>query len=201
MEARGKAMPSALERQGMFVVPGDRIGVIEEFLPGPGTYVRDGEIRAANVGFLLLNMNARRVSVFRPTKLKGAACVPRPGHVVVGEVSETQQTYSLARIWMVSSRHLSGFFTGLLHISNVGLRVRNMFNVARPGDILRARVLSVKNRVCHLSLADRRLGVIYAFCSNCGELLKARRDKKLICEACGSLELRKLASDYGEAPL
>jgi len=141
------------------------------------------------------------VSVFRPIKLKGAACVPRTGHIVIGEVSETQQTYSLVRIWMVGPKHLSGFFTGLLHISNVGLRVRNMFNVARPGDILRARVLSVKNRICHLSLADRRLGVIYAFCSNCGELLTAREDKKLICKACDSLELRKLASDYGEALL
>lgn len=194
-------MKAALERQGMFVIPGDRIGVIEEFLPGPGTYVQDGEIRAANVGFLLLNMNARKVSVFRPTRLKGAACVPKPGSVVVCEVYDTQQTYLLARIWMVGHKHLSGFFTGLLHISNVGLRVRNMFNVARPGDIMRARVLSVKNRICHLSLADRRLGVIYAFCSNCGELLKARKDKKLVCEACGSIELRKLASDYGEALL
>ncbi len=194
-------MLSALDRQGMFVVPGDKVGVIEEFLSGPGTYVEDGEIRAANVGFLLLNLSARKVSVFRPTRLKGAACVPRPGSVVIGEVSETHQTYLLMRIWMVGPKHLSGFFTGLLHISNVGLRVRNMFNVARPGDIVRARVVSVKNRICHLSLADRRLGAIYAFCSNCGELLKARKDKKLICEACGSLELRKLASDYGETAL
>ena len=194
-------MPSPLDRQGTFVVPGDRIGVLEEFLPGPGTYVDGGDLRAANVGFLLLNLTDRRMSVFKPARLKGAACVPRPGAVVIGEAMSTQRTYCLIRIWMVGSRHLPGFFTGLLHISNVGLRVKDMFNVARPGDIVRARVISAKNRIRHLSTANKRLGVIYAFCSNCGELLKARPDKKLFCEACGSVELRKLASDYGKALL
>ena len=190
-------MPSALNRQGIFVAPGDKLGVIEEFLPGQGTYVDGGDIRASRAGFLLLDLSERKVTVFRPTEPRGASCVPRPGSVVIGEVSETHQTYSLVRIWMVGRKHLTSFFTGLLHISNVGLRVRSMFNVCRPGDILRARVISVKNRVRHLSLAGRRLGVIYAFCTNCGGLLKAREDKKLICETCGSLELRKLASDYG----
>lgn len=194
-------MPSAVERQGKFVIPGEKLGVIEEFSPGPGTYVDDGDIRAAKVGFLLLNISEHKVSVFKPSRLKGASCVPRPGALVIGEVSETQQTYSTVRIWMVGPRHLPGFFSGLLHISNVGLRVRNMFNVCRPGDILRARVISVRNRIRHLSLADRKLGVIYAFCSNCGDLLKASKNKKLICESCGSIELRKLASDYGEAML
>ncbi len=194
-------MPSTTERQGKFVVPGEKVGVIEEFIPGPGTYVDDGDIRASNVGFLLLNLTEHKISVFRPTRLKGAACWPRPGTIVVGETAETHNTYSLIRIWMVGPKHLSGFFTGLLHISNVGLRVRDMFNVCRPGDIVRARVINTRNRICHLTLANRKLGVIYAFCSNCGELLKARPDKKLICEACGSLELRKLASDYGEAVL
>ena len=194
-------MPSTTERQGKFVVPGEKVGVIEEFIPGPGTYVDNGDIRASSVGFLLLNLTEHKISVFRPTRLKGAACWPKPGTIVVGETAETHNTYSLIRIWMVGPKHLSGFFTGLLHISNVGLRVRDMFNVCRPGDIVRARVINTRNRICHLTLANRKLGVIYAFCSNCGELLKARPDKKLICEACGSLELRKLASDYGEAVL
>jgi len=83
----------------------------------------------------------------------------------------------------------------------VGLKVKSMFNVCRPGDIVRAKVISVKNRIRHLSLAGRRFGVIYAFCTACGSLLKAREDKKLICENCGSLERRKLASDYGAVAL
>jgi len=194
-------MPSALDRQGMFVAPGDKLGVIEEFLPGQGTYVDSGEIRASRAGFLLLNLNDRKVTVFRPVEPKGANSIPKPGSIVVGEVSNTHQTYSLVRIWMVGHRHLANFFTGLLHISNVGLRVKNMFNVCRPGDILRAKVISVKNRIRHLSLAGKKLGVIYAFCTNCGSMLKAREDKKLICENCGSIERRKLASDYGAVVL
>jgi len=194
-------LPSQLNKQGKFVVPGEKIGVIEEFLPGPGIYVDGGDLRAANVGFLLLNLAERKMSVFRPTRLKGAACTPRPGSIVIGETVSTQLTYCLIRIWMVGPRHLPGFFTGLLHISNVGLRVKNMFNVARPGDVVRARVISTKNRIRHLSIANKKLGVIYAFCSQCGELLRARPDKKLVCDACGSIELRKLASDYGRALL
>ena len=194
-------MSSALDRQGKFVAPGDKVGIIEEFFPGQGTYVDDGDIRASRAGFLLLDLNEHRITVFRPTELRGAACVPKPGSVVVGEVSETRHTYSLVRIWMVGHRHLTSFFTGLLHISNVGLSVKSMFNVCRPGDILRARVVSVRNRVRHLSLAGRRFGVIYAFCVGCGSLLRAREDKKLVCDTCGSLELRKLASDYGAVML
>ncbi|HDI00976.1 MAG TPA: RNA-binding protein [Candidatus Bathyarchaeota archaeon] len=197
----GLVLPSQLNKQGKFVVPGEKIGVIEEFLPGPGIYVDGGDLRAANVGFLLLNLAERKMSVFRPTRLKGAACTPRPGSIVIGETVSTQLTYCLIRIWMVGPRHLPGFFTGLLHISNVGLRVKNMFNVARPGDVVRARVISTKNRIRHLSIANKKLGVIYAFCSQCGELLRARPDKKLVCDACGSIELRKLASDYGRALL
>jgi len=194
-------LSSAVRRQGMFVVPGDKVGVIEEFIPGPGTYVEDGDIRAANVGFLLLNLPEHKVSVFRPMRLRGAACWPRPGAVVIGEVFETHSTYALVRIWMVGPKHLPGFFTGLIHKSNVGIRVRDMYNACRPGDIVRAKVINTKNRICHLTLVNKRLGVVYAFCSSCGDILKARPDKKLICEACGSVELRKIASDYGEAIL
>ena len=194
-------MPSPLDRQGTFVTPGERLSVIEEFFPGQGTYVDGGDIRASRAGFLLLNLSDRKITVFRPLEPRGASSVPRPGSTVIGEVSNTHQNYSLIRIWMVGQRHLSSFFTGLLHISNVGLSVKSMFNVCRPGDIVRARVISVKNRIRHLSLAGRRFGVIYAFCTACGSLLKAREDKKLICENCGSLERRKLASDYGAVAL
>ena len=35
---------SRVKSSGQFVVPGQRLGVIEEFVPNSGTYVKDGYI-------------------------------------------------------------------------------------------------------------------------------------------------------------
>jgi exosome complex component CSL4 len=71
-----------------------------------------------------------------------------------------------------------------------------MFDACKAGDIIRAKVVSEKNRTNHLSTAERNLGVIYAFCSHCGNVL-IREKQGLKCPECGKFERRKIASDYG----
>jgi len=102
------------------------------------------------------------------------------------------------RIFRIDKKQLSGFFTGILHISDVRLRyVESMFNVCKPGDILRAKVISEKNRTYHLSTKDKNLGVVYAFCSRCGHMLELKR-QGMSCPRCGKIEKRKTVPDYGE---
>ena len=55
-------------KNGTFVVPGDYLGVIEEFLPGRGTYIDDGNIHSSTTGHLLLDSNTRQISVYQKTK-------------------------------------------------------------------------------------------------------------------------------------
>ena len=67
----------------------------------------------------------------------------------------------------------------------------------QAGDILRAKVISEKNQVFHLSMNDKGLGVLYGFCSRCGTLLE-QHGYDLKCPKDGNVETRKIAPDYGK---
>jgi exosome complex component CSL4 len=186
---------SASEREsGQFVVPGRRLGVIEEFMAGPGTYVEHGTIYSQTTGRALLDMLNKKVSVY---PLVHAVSTPRTGSTVIGQISNVRNKNARVRILSIGKRELSGFFTGILHISDVSQSyVETMYGVCKPGDLMRAKVVSDLNRTYHLSTEDKTLGVIYAFCSRCGHLLELRRER-MRCPECGNVEMRKVAQDYG----
>jgi exosome complex component CSL4 len=190
-------MSSKLGEQkiGQLAVPGDRLGVIEEFIPDAGTYVKDGVIYSKVIGRILIDLVHRRVSVHQ---LIGPSKVPALGSTVLAQVSNAQSDTAGARIFEIGGEKINGVFTGILHVSDVALRyVDSMYDVCKAGDIIRAKVVSEKNRTYHLSTKDKNLGVVYAFCSNCGTLLEPRR-QGMHCPKCGRIEKRKTASDYGK---
>jgi len=186
------------QKIGQLVVPGDRLGVIEEFIPDAGTYVKDGVIYSKVIGRILIDLVHRRVSVHQ---LIGPSKVPSLGSSVLAQVSNAQSDSAGARIFEIGGEEINGVFTGILHVSDVALRyVDSMYDVCKAGDIIRAKVVSEKNRTYHLSTKDKNLGVVYAFCSNCGTLLEPRR-QGMHCPHCGRIEKRKIASDYGKGLL
>jgi exosome complex component CSL4 len=199
---RGKGncmnLKSSEQKSGNVVLPGERLGVIEEFLPDSGTYVKDGVIYSKIVGRALMDLLHKRVSVY---PLINGVVVPNVSTTVVGQVGNAQSDNVLVRIFKIGSRKLSGVFTGILHISDVQERyVESMSDVCKPGDIIRAKVISEKNQIYHLSTNDKGLGVVYAFCSRCGNLLEPRR-YELRCSKCGHIEKRKTAVTYGKEEL
>ncbi len=183
---------------GQFVVPGDKLGVIEEFIPDSGTYVEDGAIRSENVGYILMDFANKKVSVYPTARNLN---VPRVGSVVVGNSTSVQSSVAVIRMSKVGRKFISGHFTGMIHISDVSFTyTESMFDAFKVGDLVRAKVISDKNRTFHLSTKGENLGVIYAFCSQCGGLL-VRKDRGLACQTCGYFERRKTASDYGTGTL
>lgn len=191
-------MADSRRKSGQLVAPGDRLGVIEEFTPGPGTYAEQGTVYSEVTGRALMDMLNKKVSVH---PLVHGVSVPRVGSVVVGQITEVQSRTATLRISKVGKNALSGFFTGILHISDVSPGfVESMFDVCKPGDIMRAKVVSDKNRTFHLSTANNNLGVVYAFCSQCGHMLSLR-GRSMQCANCGKIERRKDASDYGEGEI
>jgi exosome complex component CSL4 len=186
----------AKRKSGAFVSPGDRLGVIEEFSPGPGTYVEQGVIYAKATGRTLIDLLNKQVSVYPVVR---SASSPKAGSIVIGQVQQTQNQTATVRIFKIGEKILSGPFIGVLHISDASpVYVDSMFDVCKAGDIVRAKVVSEANRMYHLSTAvDRNLGVIFAYCSNCGYVLQWRRSR-MRCPNCGRIENRKVASDYGK---
>lgn len=190
------SLKSPEQKSGHLVVPGERLGVIEEFVPDSGTYVKDGVIYSKIVGRSLVDLQSRRVSVYPVAE---GAVVPKVSSTVIGQVGNSQSDNVLVRIFIVGNKKISGEFGGILHISDVSDRYINSMNdVCKPGDIVRAKVISEKNRIFHLSTNDRNLGIVDAFCSRCGTLLEPER-YELRCPKCGNVENRKLAPDYGKA--
>ena len=189
------SLKASEHKSGHLVLPGERLGVIEEFIPDSGTYVKDGVIYSKIVGRTLMDLISKRVSVY---PLITVASVPKVSTTVVGQVGNAQSDNVLVRIFKIGPKRLSGVFTGILHISDVQERyVTSMNDVCKPGDIIRTKVISNKNQVSHLSTKDKDLGVIYAFCSRCSSLLEPKRHQ-LQCPKCGNIERRKITSDYGK---
>jgi exosome complex component CSL4 len=189
---------SSERKNNQFVLPGERLGVIEEFTPDAGTYVKDGIIHSGAVGHALVDLTNKRVSVH---PLIHEARVPKVGDTVLGQVSNVQTENASVRIFKINDKPLSGFFSGVLHVSDVQLSyVESMFNVCEPSDIIRAKVISEKNQTFHLSTKDKSLGVVYASCSQCGFTLELKR-QTMYCQRCGKTEKRKIALDYGKAVL
>ncbi len=190
-------MPSSAQskKSGQIVVPGDKLGVIEEYEPGSGTYVGESTIFSQATGRALMDVLNKKVSVYPGTEVSG---YPKIGSIVMGQVTEVQNKQASVRIFQVGNRIVSGFFSGLVHVSDVSPRyVENMFDVCKAGDIIRAKVISDKNRVFHLSTNDRDIGVVYAYCSRCGHALEFKR-MRMHCPECGNFEHRKTAQDYGK---
>ena len=182
-------------KSGNLVLPGERLCVIEEFIPDSGTYVNDGIIYSKIVGRALMDLLSKRVSVY---PLIVGVTVPEVNTIVVGQVGNAQSDNVLVRIFKVGSKKLSGIFTGILHISDAHERyVKTMNEVCIPGDILRAKVISDKNQIYHLSTKDKGLGVVYGFCSVCSGLLEPKR-YEMRCLKCGNIEKRRMALDYGK---
>ena len=185
----------AEQKSGHLVIPGERLGVIEEFIPDSGTYVKDSVIYSKIVGHALVDLLNKRVTVY---PVEEGVVVPKVSTVVIGQIGNAQSDNVLVKIFRIGKKKLSGEFGGILHISDVSDRyVTSMNDVCKPGDIVRAKVISEKNRIYHLTTNDKNLGILYAFCSRCGNLLEPQR-YELHCPKCGNTESRKMAPDYGK---
>jgi exosome complex component CSL4 len=183
------------QKSGHLVLPGERLGVIEEFIPDAGTYVKDGVIFSKIVGRSLLDLQNRCVSVY---PVVNGAVVPKVGTVIIGQIGNAQSDNVLVRIFRIGKKKLTGNFGGILHVSDVSDRyVDSMSDVVKPGDIVKAKVISEKNQIFHLSTNDQGLGILYAFCSRCSTLLGQER-YDLKCPKCGNVERRKMSPDYGK---
>lgn len=192
------SLKPAEQKSGHLVMPGERLGVIEEFIPDSGTYVKDGVIYSKIVGRSLVDLQNRRVSVYPVVE---GAVVPKLGSIILGQIGNSQSDNVLVKIFKVGRKKISGTFGGILHVSDVSDRyVDSMSDVCKPGDIVRAKVISEKNQVFHLSTNDKNLGILNAFCSKDSTLLELQR-YDLKCPKCGNIERRKITQDYGKEQL
>lgn len=183
------------EINGKRVLPGDPVCVIEEFMPGVGTFEDNGVVRAAIPGVTQADLVTRTVHIRPAVQLPR---IPEKNSVIVGIVTVVKDEFAIIKIVKdVKGAKFHSGFTGLLHISQASDRfVKNLYEVIRVGDVIRAKVLNDAPPY-NLTLREPKLGVVVGFCGNCGKRMKKAGPETLKCPACGRVEKRKVSYDYG----
>jgi len=176
------------------VTPGDVIGVEEEFMPIDGIYIDENSyLRSQYVGVLQIDVYKKYASV-KKISVKGV--MPKQGDVIEGVVTSMSDDLAFIGIYMVNDQpYRIPVYTGILHISQASMEfINSLYDAVRLGEVVRAKIIN-NNYPFQLTIKDPKLGVIVSYCSVCGSILY-KKDDKLVCPKCGSVEKRKVSSFY-----
>ncbi|NJE30839.1 RNA-binding protein [Thermococcus sp. 18S1] len=184
-------------KNGDIVLPGDYLGVIEEYFPGEGVKEENGELYAVRAGKVVIDQDRMEISVEPVTDTPP---LPQVGDVVIANVIEVKPQAAIVQLIKIEGRdddrEIATSKLAGIHISKVrDGYVEGMSTEFKVGDIVRARVVATEKSPIQLSTKGPDLGVVYALCSRCRTPL-VRRGDKLICPRCGSVETRKLSTLY-----
>ncbi len=175
------------------VVPGERIGVVEEYIKGEGIFEVGGVLYSSQLGFL--DSKGLEVSV-KPVR---RALLPlRVGEIVLGEIrGADRNNFNLFLTILLRPR------VGLLIPPVHAIMPKRASNLgARPSDLVIVRVESVENGVITTTMEGfSELGVVRSICEACGSVLERGVGYTLICRSCGRIYLdKRLSSRYGWNP-
>jgi exosome complex component CSL4 len=186
---------NAKANTGDFVVPGDRIGVIEEYVPSEGTYEEKGTIFSSQIGTILIDKVEKKAKVFRRLS---KPIPPRDGDIVLGKIVSVHKQVAEVSIARIRNITLSSVVSGLIHISQVSDEyTESLDSEFKPGDVVRAKIVNASHIPYQLSTAGSTLGVLHTLCSRCGTPL-VLAGSRLSCPACYNVETRKNALNYGK---
>ncbi len=184
-------------KSGDTVVPGEQLCVIEELMPGFGTYEKEGVVYSATAGSVEMNLKDRSISV-RTGKDGSKLVLPVKGDIMVGEVVVAYDQRAEVNLVKRNGVDVLSGILGEIHISNVTRRyIKSMQDAIKPGDIIRGVALNTHEIPVHLSLVGPDLGVLVGSCSKCGNKLTLTTYNNLICLRCENRETREVAKDYG----
>ncbi|MGZ7043079.1 MAG: exosome complex RNA-binding protein Csl4 [Methanobacterium sp.] len=184
-------------KSGDFVLPGDVLGVTEEFVPAEWTYEEEGKIKALVVGNVSVDEKNKSISIVPKT---GTPPSLEVGKVIVGEISEVRGQRASVKIDKIKDdkRELVTSFMGGIHISQAQKGYLSKLTEAfRIGDLVEAKVTKVLGLDnVDLSTAEDELGVLKAMCTRCRHFMIKTDKNDVYCENCENKEKRKLSYHY-----
>jgi len=182
------------------VCPGDRLKLQSEYAAGEGVYVNHDYILASVVGLAEVTEPPEESPDKRPVlsvrQVGKQSLVPGPGSIVTCKVSKINQRLAKTEILCVGSKALKTSFSGIIRVQDVrAVEIDKvvMFDCFRPGDIVRAEVISLGDaRSYYLSTAKNELGVVYAK-SLAGSAMVPVSWEEMECPHTHAREKRKVA--------
>ncbi|MCX8190079.1 MAG: exosome complex RNA-binding protein Csl4 [Candidatus Diapherotrites archaeon] len=177
------------------VVPGEDLAEVEEFIEGENTYQEGEKVRSAVVGFATYDSKSHEVKVVPDKRVK----VFEIGTKVIGQVVASRKTRILVNIAPIEcndERIVLPKTKATLFVSKIADRfVKEISEEYKIGDIIVAEIDDIKPYGLYLRTNKPNLGVLKAFCSRCRSPLHYN-NAKLLCKKCGSIEHRKISSEY-----
>ena len=170
-------------------IPGEKIALIEEYLPGENTFEDNDTIRASTIGRVNLDSNEKIASINKQTQIT----VPKVGDVIIGVVEANLPSMIAIMIKYINGKKV---VAGLECIC-VTRHMRKK-NIALAKDVVKAEIINHINGTIHASIDSQELGVLFTKCRKCfGTVAKMRDAVK--CKDCGWIDDRKLSSDFGKS--
>lgn len=175
------------------VVPGDKIAVIEEFLPSENCFEEDGSIIAEVTGEVIIDSKSHKIAV-KPSKEHFAL---HKDDIGFGKVEFVKKQVASVNIYKINNTDVAKPINSILHVSEASRRfVRNMYEVTRPGDWIRFRITRTDKPI-YISFIGEGLGVVLAYCNQCGHGLNLFRRNSLKCPNCNFEQDRITSNLYG----
>ncbi|MCW6159867.1 MAG: hypothetical protein LVQ95_02145 [Candidatus Micrarchaeales archaeon] len=198
--------------QEQLVMPGDKIGVEEEYIAADNTFVDDdGTIRSAIIGKAVISEG--RISVVNERRDVRKF---KRGMFVVGTVTDDVKSVMFVKIDNVSvdgkeyiaikdgkivaqTRRPPGRFDrggGREGHGERGPPPAKAEKQAGVGDVILAKILYEDPEIFTLTLNDNEAGVIYSDCGLCGNEMRADGTAALVCDNCKNRVNRKVSPLY-----
>jgi len=184
-------------KSGDFVLPGDILGVSEQFIPAEWTYDDEGEIKSLVVGVVSRDDKNKRISVVPQTD--SPAELKNDTHIM-GQIMEVRGQRALVKIDSIKGnrRKLPVSFVGGIHVSQAKKgylsKLTDAFHI---GDIIEAKITKMVGLdSIDLKTSQNELGVIKAMCTRCRHFMKQTGKNDVTCPHCDNREKRKLSSNY-----
>jgi len=179
-----------------WVTPGTLLGTEEEYNAGQGTYTEGSRIFAAVLG--TLDDSDRNLRVIQG----GSLVSPPVGAIVIGRIEVIVEPIAVVSIHEISHADKMRYaITGenfILRAQNIKQGyVKNVRDEFRIGDIIRAKIVEIKNGEYQISTDGPDLGCVRAYCSNPRSRFPlVKTNMGLVCEYNDNKENRKTAADF-----
>ena len=197
-------MERAAAQDGDVVIPGDPLGQSAACIPGGGTYTRHGRVFSTRAGRVKIDSSHNPLPLISVHGKKSFEGVPTVGSIVVVKVINISERQAKVSILIVNSKVLQEPLHGVIQKENVRAMEKDtveVFKSFRPGDIVRARVVSLgESQAYALSTAENELGVVVAT-SEEGAAMVPVSWCEMQCTRTGVRERRKVAKVINAAAI
>ena len=182
--------------EDQIVMPGDKLGIIEQYFPGEGPYDDNGDIKSTVLGNVKINQRQKIISVESDAK----PALLKVGDTVYGQVTDVKSQRVAVNIDCIkdNGRPLALPYMGAIHISKAKKNyIEKLTDAFRIGDIIQAKVVKVSGDNVDLSTTTKECGVLKAMCTRCRDYMhQTQRKNELECNTCKKKEKRKVSINY-----